>query len=89
MEAAGNRSFFRRFHEIQESSEAVGQSLRDHQSNEMTAYINSTLKIRWEDYGKNRLQTEQAHKAHSSAFCIDLHRQTLMTMMGNDDNDGQ
>ena len=24
-----------------------------------------------------------------SAFCIDLHWQTLMTMMGNDDNDVQ
>ena len=34
-------------------------------------------------------QKEQARKAHSSAFCIDLHLQTLMTMMGNDDNDGQ
>ena len=32
---------------------------------------------------------KQARKAHSSAFCIDLHRQTLMAMMGNDDNDGQ
>ena len=32
---------------------------------------------------------KQARKAHSSAFCIDLHRQTLMTMIGNDDNDGQ
>ena len=32
---------------------------------------------------------KQAHKAHSSAFCIDLQRQTLMAMMGNDDNDGQ
>ena len=34
-------------------------------------------------------QWKQARKAHSSAFCIDLHRQTLMTMMDNDDNDGQ
>ena len=31
---------------------------------------------------------KQARKAHSSAFCIDLHRQTLMEMMGNDDNEG-
>ena len=32
---------------------------------------------------------KQARKAHSSAFCIDLHRQTLMAMIGNDDIDGQ
>ena len=32
---------------------------------------------------------KQARKAHSSAFCIDLQRQTLMAMMGNDYNDGQ
>ena len=32
---------------------------------------------------------KQARKAHSSAFCIDLHRQTLMAMMDNDHNDGQ
>ena len=37
--------------------------------------------------GKN--DKKQARKANSSAFCIDLHRQTLMAMMGNDDNDGQ
>ena len=30
---------------------------------------------------------QQARKAHSSAFCIDLHRQTLMAMMGNEGND--
>ena len=33
-------------------------------------------------------QKKQARKAHSSAFCIDLHWQTLTTMMGNDDNEG-
>ena len=38
--------------------------------------------------GKGCLQ-KQARKAHSSAFCIDLHRQTLMAMMDNDHNDGQ
>ena len=32
---------------------------------------------------------EQARKAHSSAFCIDLNRQTLISMIGNFDNDGQ
>ena len=36
-----------------------------------------------------KLLRKQARKAHSSAFCIDLHRQTLMAMMDNDHNDGQ
>ena len=41
------------------------------------------------DQLRGNLQKKQARKAHSSAFCIDLHRQTLMAMMDNDHNDGQ
>ena len=40
-------------------------------------------------YSTNRNIYKQARKAHSSAFCIDLHWQTLMAMIGNDYNDGQ
>ena len=61
----------------------------------MTTHICGTKRVMWwtPEGEENKIIfyffKEQARKAHSSAFCIDLHRQTLMAMMGNDDNDGQ